>query len=300
MKEELVADELLYVRNMFINSINSGYEHFGYEGDYELVFNDKSVITVDDVRRYEQLCTAFNSKEFYAQLHNNAVMMGIADIDIYEQCLKNHINEGNALPYVISIMIMGRRDKSIDNAVRKELIEYLKNRSKQYESSNNVSDNQQDMLLYKKTGNVKENIEESTEENAKGVKDKNEPYENNVKDYIDNKKKEETFSQAIMRLIDESGQKDAEVYKKAYISKETFSNIRKGSNASKMKALQLCVALELDINQTREILSKDGVALGNNISDYIFEFFIKKRIYDLNKIDEALFDYGCKTISKKD
>ena len=66
-----------------------------------------------------------------------------------------------------------------------------------------------------------------------------------------------------------------------------------------MTALQLCIALELDIKETKSMLAKAGLTLGNNTSDYIFEFYITKGIYDINMINETLFDNGCKTILKK-
>lgn len=76
--------------------------------------------------------------------------------------------------------------------------------------------------------------------------------------------------------------------------------MRSGSKVTKMTALQLCIALELDYEQTQAMLLKDGVALGNDTSDSIFEFYIRKGIYDLDIINDALYSYNCKTIIKKD
>ena len=123
--------------------------------------------------------------------------------------------------------------------------------------------------------------------------------EDNIKDFIGNRNKEEKFNEAILRLIDMSGKKDSDIYKKGWVSKETFSKVRITGNVSKMTALQLCIALELDIKETKSMLAKAGLTLGNNTSDYIFEFYITKGIYDINMINETLFDNGCKTILKK-
>lgn len=277
IKNVMDIDKQQHIEKMFVDCINKGYEHFGFEGDFTFFFDDKAQISEDDIKRYKQLCEACNSDEFYDQLHMNAVIGGIDDIDIYEQCMRNHFNDGNALPLVKSIRIMGRKNKSVENILRKEICEFLSNRQKQSE------------LQY--VSNM--------DKNSSIICDKI-PKERKVEDFIDTKSKEETFNEAISRLIDASGKKDSDIYRKAFVSKATFSNIRCGAKVSKMTALQLCIALELDYEQTQAILLKDGVALGNNKSDYIFEFFIRKGIYDLDIINEALYDNGCKTITKKD
>ena len=164
---------------------------------------------------------------------------------------------------------MGRKDKTLENILRKELEEFLAQKQKTYED---ISD-------------------------KKIVKEKKKKKTVDIEEFISNKSKEENFSQAISRLIDASGKKDSEIYKTALVSKATFSNMRSGS---KMTALQLCIALELDYEQTQAILLKDGVALGNDTSDSIFEFYIRKGIYDLDIINDALYSYNCKTIIKKD
>ena len=259
-------DTCRQLKAMFIDCINKGYEHFGFLGDFTFIFDDTIKISDNDMERYTELCEACNSDEFYDQLHSNAVLRGIDDIDIYEQCIRNHFNDGNALPFVKSIRIMGRKDITIENTLREELREFLKFREKQFEPELCSS--------------------QVTSSAAVGI-----PKERRVEDFIDNRSKEETFNQVIMHLIDASGKKDSDIYKKALLSKETFSNVT---------ALQLCAAFELDFEQTQALLSKAGIALGNNKSDFIFEFFIRKGIYDLDIINQALFDNGCKTITKKD
>lgn len=262
-------DKVGYLKDRFNDCIKNGYEHFGFEGDFSFVFDDTARITEDDIRHYEQICEACNSNEFYDKLHENAVTKKIDDIDLYEQCMREYFNCGAASPFVKLIHIMGRKDKTLENILKKELEEFLAQRQKTYED---ISD-------------------------EKIVKEKNAV---DIEEFISNKSKEENFSQAISRLIDASGKKDSEIYRKALVSKATFSNMRSGSKVTKMTALQLCIALELDYEQTQAILLKDGVALGNDTSDSIFEFYIRKGIYDLDIINDALYSYNCKTIIKKD
>ena len=202
------------IKDMFINCINKGYEHFGFEGDFTFIFDDTVQISDNDKERYVELCKACNSDEFYDELHNNAVLRDIDDIDIYEQCMRNHFNDGYALPYVKAIRITGRKDKTMENALREELRQFLDR--KQLELDSSVYSEKKSFEAYVKI-----------------------PAEEKVEDFIDSRSKEKTFNEIIMDMIDASNEKDSVIYKRAWISKETFSNIRKGPGISKMKALQL-------------------------------------------------------------
>lgn len=270
-------DTCRQLREMFVDCINKGYEHLGFRGDFVFSFDDTANISDNDMEHYTELCEACSSDEFFDELHRNAVLRGIADIDIYEQCMRNHFNDGNALPFVKAIQIMGRKDKNPENTLREELREFLRQSEEGSEPEQASA-----MAFSKEPSKIPVGI----------------PEERSVEAFIAKRSKETTFNQAILQLIDASGRKDSDIYKKAWIQKATFSNIRRGGNASKMIALQLCVALELDYEQTQALLAKAGIALGNNKSDFIFEFFIRKGIYDLGAINEALHDNGCRLITK--
>lgn len=102
------------------------------------------------------------------------------------------------------------------------------------------------------------------------------------------------FSQTLLNLIDRSGKKDSEIYTRANLSRQHFSKIRNNPDyrPTKATALALCIALELDLGQTRDLIGRAGYALTKSSKfDLIVMFFIEQKIYDLHEINAALYEF---------
>ena len=107
------------------------------------------------------------------------------------------------------------------------------------------------------------------------------------------------FSETLLRLIDESGKKDSQIYRRANLSKQHFSKIRSNPHyrPTKATALALAIALELDLPQTKDLIGRAGYALTNSSkSDVIVSYFISRGCFDLFEINAALFEFDQLTL----
>lgn len=95
------------------------------------------------------------------------------------------------------------------------------------------------------------------------------------------------FSETLLKLIDRTG-------KKANVDRKLFSKIRNNPDykPSKPTAVAFAIALELNLDETRDLIARAGYALGPSSKfDVIIEYFITRRDYDIFRINEALFAF---------
>lgn len=102
------------------------------------------------------------------------------------------------------------------------------------------------------------------------------------------------FSETLLKLIDQTGKKDSEIYTRANLSRQHFSKIRNNPSyrPTKSTAIALALALELNLEQTRDLIGRAGYALTNSSKfDVIIMYFIRERNYNLFDINAALFEF---------
>lgn len=112
---------------------------------------------------------------------------------------------------------------------------------------------------------------------------------------------EETFSEMLLRLIDERGLKDSAVYKKANIDRRHFSKIRNDSQymPTKKTVFSFVIALELSMDESVDLMKRAGFAFSKSSKfDVILSYFIENKNYDIYEINEVLFHYGQPTLGE--
>lgn len=108
------------------------------------------------------------------------------------------------------------------------------------------------------------------------------------------KKKSETFSEMLTRLVEESGETTFEIYNRANVDRQLFSKIKRNAHYKPAKdtAIAFALALRLDLDKTKDFLAAAGYALSNSSKrDVIIAFFIEHEIFDISVLDDCLNEY---------
>lgn len=106
---------------------------------------------------------------------------------------------------------------------------------------------------------------------------------------------DKTFMELVFSFADDRGLTDVEVQKRANLDRKAFSKLKCGTtkNPSKSTALALAIALELNLDDTKDLLSRAGLALSPcSKQDIIVQYFIEREAYDIYAINIALFEHG--------
>ena len=106
---------------------------------------------------------------------------------------------------------------------------------------------------------------------------------------------DKSFMELVFSFADEKGLSDVDLQKKGNIDRKAFSKLRCGTTKkpSKSTAMALAIALELNLDETKDLLSRAGYALSPcSKQDLIVQFFIENEAYDIYELNEVLAQYG--------
>jgi hypothetical protein len=109
-----------------------------------------------------------------------------------------------------------------------------------------------------------------------------------LEDFI-KKNRKPTLNQVLFRFINKKGASDSEIYKKAGIDRRHFSKIRSNLNyrPGKNTTIALALALELNLDDTKELLSSAGYSLSDSDTfDLVVQFCLERKIYDIHLVNQ--------------
>ena len=121
-----------------------------------------------------------------------------------------------------------------------------------------------------------------------------------INQYLKDNEKYSDFQTMLFKLIDERNLKDSDVYNKVNIDRRLFSKIRSDKNyhPSKETVILLGFSLELSELEIVELLDSASYSLPkNNYFDLIIRFCFINKIYNINNVNELLYDYDCKLLN---
>ena len=114
-------------------------------------------------------------------------------------------------------------------------------------------------------------------------------------------KKEESFSEAVDKYLRDKNIKASDLYNKAYVDRRVYSKMaNKDYRISKNTAICFCLAMELSLFETQDMLKRLGYTLSNSEDfDIVISYCLENRIYDILKINDYLKDLKLPMLGKK-
>lgn len=108
-----------------------------------------------------------------------------------------------------------------------------------------------------------------------------------------------SFSERVLQMVEKSGMTPKEFYSKANLTRQVFHVLNSNRNyrPTRTTAFACAIGLELSLEQTKELLMSAGYAFSHSLrTDIVVEYYIRNRIYDIERINSALFHYDLQVL----
>lgn len=122
----------------------------------------------------------------------------------------------------------------------------------------------------------------------------------NINNYLDNNKDENKFQKLLFKFIDDRNLKDSDVYNKVNIDRRLFSKIRNNEDYHPSKETIILLALSLKLSEDELVSLLDSASYSlpkNNYFDLIIRFCFINKIYNVNDINDLLYEYKCNLLN---
>ena len=122
----------------------------------------------------------------------------------------------------------------------------------------------------------------------------------NIDGYLKDNDKYNDFQTMLFKMIDERNLKDSDVYNKVNIDRRLFSKIRSDKNYHPSKETIILLGLSLELSEEEITILLDSASYSlpkNNYFDLIIRFCFINKVYNINEVNELLYDYDCKLLN---
>ena len=123
-----------------------------------------------------------------------------------------------------------------------------------------------------------------------------------IEDYIVNEDNALTFSKLVKKIMEEKGVTSKDIYKNSLINRKLFSalNVNDDYIPSRETAIMYCIALKLSYDDSVKLMKSAGYSFYEYSNfDMIVKYFLDNKIYNIDKINDALYYYTNKCLGYK-
>ncbi len=125
-------------------------------------------------------------------------------------------------------------------------------------------------------------------------------YDEGIKELTFPKKPQAVFHETLRRIILVKNLHEVKMYQAAHISKAHYHKIITGKSVpSRKTCMLLVIAMQLTVDEAQELMRSAGYTFSaSSHFDLIVEFHLKKGLYDLDQLDQTLYQYTNDTLRK--